>query len=53
MLCEKEKKSAHFSKETYDSVSPEMEKKLKKFVQEFIQKVSGKEVGICDAIEHR
>lgn len=39
IMCEKEKKSSHFASDKYDSLSPEKESKLKKYVKDFMTKL--------------
>lgn len=46
IMCEKERKSAHYATEKYDSLSPEKEAKIKKYVKDFITKVGWYGVGV-------
>lgn len=39
IMCEKEKKSSHFATEKYDTLTPEKENKLRKYVKEFMTKL--------------
>jgi histone-lysine N-methyltransferase SETD2 len=39
IMCQKEKKSSHFATDAYDSLTPERESKLAKYVKEFVQKL--------------